>query len=68
MHRDPVKRGLVRSPENWAWNSFRRDISSVEGEVGIESQWTAREREQNWGRRKSKSPPRRRKRDKDGAS
>jgi putative transposase len=23
LHRNPVKRGLVRSPEDWAWSSFR---------------------------------------------
>lgn len=23
MHRNPVKRGLVESPEQWAWSSFR---------------------------------------------
>ena len=23
MHRNPVKRGLVSSPELWAWSSFR---------------------------------------------
>jgi hypothetical protein len=42
----PVKRGRVRSPEDWAWSSFRHYISGVEGVVEIESQWTARKREQ----------------------
>jgi putative transposase len=23
MHADPVKRGLVSSPEEWPWSSFR---------------------------------------------
>src|SRR5205807_2136272 len=23
MHRNPVKRGLVKSPEEWRWSSFR---------------------------------------------
>lgn len=23
MHRNPVKRGLVAEPEQWAWSSFR---------------------------------------------
>lgn len=46
MHRNPVKRGLVRSPEEWPWSSFRHYISGVEGAVEIESQWTARKREQ----------------------
>jgi putative transposase len=46
MHRNPVKRGLVRSPEDWAWSSFRHYLSGIEGAVEIESQWTARKREQ----------------------
>ena len=46
LHRNPVKRGLVRSPEDWAWSSFRHYMSGVEGVVEIESQWTARKREQ----------------------
>jgi len=45
MHRNPVKRGLVGSPEDWAWSSFRHHLSGVEGAVEIESQWTARKRE-----------------------
>jgi putative transposase len=31
MHRNPVKRGLVAQPEQWAWSSFR---SYALGEVG----------------------------------
>jgi putative transposase len=46
IHRNPVKRGLVRNPEDWAWSSFRHYVSGVEGVVEIESQWTARKREQ----------------------
>jgi len=45
MHRNPVKRGLVASPEDWAWSSFRHYVSGVEEVVEIESQWTARKRE-----------------------
>src|SRR5437870_3017832 len=45
IHRNPVKRGLVESPEQWARSSFRHYISGVEGMVEIESQWTARKRE-----------------------
>jgi putative transposase len=44
IHRNPVKRGLVRSPDDWAWSSFRHYVSGFEGVVGIESQWTARKR------------------------
>ncbi len=46
IHRNPVRRGLVKSPEEWAWSSFRHYLSGVEGVVEIESQWTARKREQ----------------------
>jgi hypothetical protein len=46
MHRNPVKRGLVSSPERWAWSSFRHYVSGVEGVEEIESQWTARKREE----------------------
>jgi putative transposase len=46
IHRNPVRRGLVASPEEWSWSSFRHYVSGVEGAVEIESQWTARKREQ----------------------
>jgi putative transposase len=46
MHRNPVKRGLVENPEDWAWSSFRHYVSGVDGVVEIESQWTARKREE----------------------
>ena len=46
LHRNPVKRGLVDSPEEWVWSSFRHYVSGMEGVVEIESQWTARKREQ----------------------
>ena len=47
MHRNPVVRGLVSSPEQWAWSSFRHYATGVEGAVEIESEWTARKRELN---------------------
>ncbi|SPF46055.1 conserved hypothetical protein [Candidatus Sulfotelmatobacter kueseliae] len=46
IHRNPVRRGLVSCPEDWPWSSFRHYVSGVEGAVEIESQWTARKREQ----------------------
>ena len=46
IHRNPVRRGLVRSPEEWVWSSFRHYLSGIEGVVEIESQWSARKREQ----------------------
>ncbi len=45
LHRNPVKRGLVKEPGDWKWSSFRhyafREMSVVE----IESEWTGRDRE-----------------------
>ena len=45
MHRNPVARGLVAKPEDWAWSSFRHYATGIEGTVEIESEWTARRRE-----------------------
>ncbi len=45
MHHNPVKRGLVAKPEDWAWSSFTHYATSAEGIVEIESEWTARRRE-----------------------
>jgi putative transposase len=44
IHRNPVRRGLVSSPELWSWSSFRHYLAGDEGVVEIESQWTARKR------------------------
>ena len=41
LHRNPVVRGLVVRPEEWAWSSFRNYATGVECGVEIESQWTA---------------------------
>jgi putative transposase len=46
IHRNPVRRGLVQSPEEWAWSSFRHYLSGVDGVVEIESQWTVSKREE----------------------
>jgi putative transposase len=45
MHRNPVVRGLVARPEEWACSSFRHYATGYEGTVEIESEWTARKRE-----------------------
>jgi putative transposase len=45
IHRNPVERGLVERPENWAWSSFRHYLTGDPGTVEIESHWTFRERE-----------------------
>ena len=45
IHRNPVERGLVARPEGWSWSSFRHYLNGEAGVVEIESQWTARKRE-----------------------
>jgi len=44
IHRNPVARGLVASPDDWKWSSFRHYQTGVRATVEIESEWTARER------------------------
>ncbi len=46
IHRNPVKGGLAARPEDWKWSSFVHYATGIEGTVEIESQWTARRREQ----------------------
>jgi putative transposase len=46
IHRNPVRRGLCKQPEDWEWSSFRHHATGVEGRVEIGSEWTARKREQ----------------------
>jgi len=45
IHRNPVVRGLVERPEDWAWSSFRHYVTGEVGAVEIESPWTAFRRE-----------------------
>jgi putative transposase len=45
LHRNPVKRGLVRDPGDWKWSSFRHYAFREMGIVEIESEWTGRDRE-----------------------
>lgn len=47
LHRNPVKRGLVKEAADWKWSSFRHYALREAGIVEIESEWTARDREQN---------------------
>ncbi len=42
IHRNPVKRGLVTSPEQYNWSSFNHYATGVRGAIEIESEWTAR--------------------------
>lgn len=37
MHRNPVKRGLVASPEEWDWSSFRAYLKGEKGLVEVNS-------------------------------
>lgn len=49
LHRNPVKRGLVREPAEWSWSSFRHYALREAGAVEIESERTARDRETQAG-------------------
>ena len=35
IHRNPVRRGLVESPEQWAWSSFRQYGLGLKGTVTV---------------------------------
>ena len=50
IHRNPVKRDLVQTPGEWKWSSFRHYALREVGVVEIESEWTARDREQGASR------------------
>ena len=39
MHRNPVKRGLVESPEQWAWSSYRFYSLDEAGPVRVNTGW-----------------------------
>jgi len=49
LHRNPVKRGLVNDPAEWKWSSFRHYAFREIGAVEVESEWTARDRENTEG-------------------
>jgi putative transposase len=40
-HRNPVKRGLAASPEQYQWSSFNHYATGLRGIIEIESEWTA---------------------------
>lgn len=50
IHRNPVRAGLCARPEDWDRSSFRHYATGCKGNVEIESEWTARERERADGR------------------
>jgi hypothetical protein len=39
-HRNPVKRGLVISPEQWRWSSYRFYLLDEAGPVRVDEGWT----------------------------
>jgi putative transposase len=39
MHRNPVKRGLAESPEQWRWSSYRYYLLGEAGPVGVNVGW-----------------------------
>jgi len=41
MHRNPVQRGLVLEPEQWAWSSFRHYAYDDAGPVLVNEQQRA---------------------------
>jgi putative transposase len=45
IHRNPVKRGLCRAPEEWPWSSFRAWALGEQGIVDVESELFAARRE-----------------------
>jgi putative transposase len=40
MHRNPVKRGLVESPEQWRWSSYRFYLLDEVGPVQVNVGWS----------------------------
>ena len=45
MHRNPVERCLVETPQDWAWSSFRHYLTGELSIVEIESHWTVSQRD-----------------------
>ena len=45
MHRNPVRRELVKKPEDWTWSSYMHYLTGQAGIVEIESWWTTTQRE-----------------------
>jgi putative transposase len=39
MHRNPVKRGLANSPDEWRWSSFRFYLLDEPGQVQVNEGW-----------------------------
>mgnify|MGYP005814236651 FL=1 len=43
IHRNPVKRGLAREPQDWAWSSYRHYLTGEKGTVRTGSEMTFRQ-------------------------
>jgi REP-associated tyrosine transposase len=39
MHRNPVKRGMMESPEQWHWSSYRHYLLDETGPVKVDAGW-----------------------------
>jgi putative transposase len=57
LHRNPVARGLVQRPEDWAWSTFTHYAAGDRCSVRLDSRWTARFRDQSTTHRVRKSGP-----------
>ena len=53
LHRNPVTRGLVRRPEDWAWSSFRQYSTGGPGIVKLTLPWKDREPQHQMNGQKS---------------
>jgi hypothetical protein len=40
MHRNPVKRGLAESPEQWRWSSYRFYFLGEVSQVRVNEGWS----------------------------
>ena len=39
IHRNPVKRGLVRDAKLWRWSSYRHYLTGEETKMSVDSDW-----------------------------
>ena len=39
MHRNPVKRGLMATPEDWRWSRYRFHVLDESGPVRVNEGW-----------------------------
>ena len=60
IHRNPVNRGICKTPQEWPWSSFRAWATGEIGPVEIENEWTAMRREASQRRSSPSFAPERR--------